>query len=144
MLTDLRKEISRSIRELALWKNIATSYYQERQKGYVVNDRVGGAYAYISEYEYIRLVDLSVFTRGLDQWKHDYKIPILFIENKIKQLKHTIANLNRIISYINRVNEITEDRNYWRLKCKIHIGETHLYPEFIRLQNERREKRLPI
>jgi hypothetical protein len=61
-----------------------------------------------------------------------------------KEIKKEINHLNRILAYINRINKITEDRNYWRLKCKIQIGEMHLYPEFLRLQNERREKRLPI
>ena len=95
---------------------------------------------YLSSYECTRLNDAGVtisFTPGL-------KMDLHKIEHRCKEIKKEISQLNRILAYINRINEITEDRNYWRLKCKIQIGEMHLYPEFLRLQNERREKRLPI
>lgn len=140
MVVEIKKQIDLIYSELSMWKGIMRNHYNFLES----NDfrcSLGKHFVHISPYEHQCLLDVGVV---LPQWKDGFTILMYRIEDRIRELKIEIKNCNRILAYINRINEITDDRNYWRLKCKIHIGETHLYPELIRIQNERREKRLPI
>lgn len=140
MVVEIKKQIDLMHSELFLWQGIMRNYYNYLEGKYF-KCFTEKHFVHISPYEHQCLLDVGVV---LPQWKGDFTISMFRIENRIKELKKAIKQANRILAYINRINEITEDRNYWRMKCDFQRGELKCYPEFIRLQNERREKRLPI
>lgn len=140
MVVEIKEQINLMHSELFLWKGIMRYHYnclESKNFRYSWEKHL----VHISPYDYQCLLDVGVI---LLQWRDGFTIPMYRIENRIRKLKKAIKQANRILACINKINEITEDRNYWRMKCDFKCGALKCYPEFIRLQNERREKRLPI
>lgn len=128
----VKQQIENLRSEHRVWKDILFRYYAF---GGSRNKRV-----YISDYDNSRFKFYGV---KIEKDKAS-SYPLYLAEKRCKDIKQQIKQLNRILCLIRTVNDVTEDRNYWRLKCEIQIGAIHLYPEFLRLQEKRREKKLPI